>query len=45
MVRCKNNFGAPPRGGDERRPPHLTTKEKYKGPKKMLAKKSASVVM
>jgi hypothetical protein len=39
MVHCKNSFGAPPRGGDERRPPCLTAKEKDKGPKKMLAKK------
>jgi hypothetical protein len=39
MVRCKNSFGAPPGGGDERCPPRLTAKEKDKGPKKMLAKK------
>jgi hypothetical protein len=43
MVRCKNSFGAP--NDDERRSPCLTVKEKNKGPKKTLAKKSASMVM
>jgi hypothetical protein len=44
MVHCKNGF-APPRGGDERPLPHLIAKEKNKGPKKMLANKSTSMVM
>jgi hypothetical protein len=43
MVRCKNSFGAP--RDDERRLPHLIVKDKNKGPKKTLAKKSASMVM
>jgi hypothetical protein len=39
MVRCKNSFGAPPGGDDERHPPCLTAKEKNKGPKKVMTKK------
>jgi hypothetical protein len=37
MVRCKKGFGAP--DDDERRPPHLTTREKNKGTKKTVTKK------
>jgi hypothetical protein len=39
MVCCKNNFGAPPGGDDERHLPRLTKQEKAKRPKKTVTKK------
>ena len=37
MARCKNIRGGP--SDEERHPPHLTAKEKDKGPKKVMTKK------
>jgi hypothetical protein len=39
IVHCKNAFVAPSDDDGQRRPPHLTAKEKNKGPKKVMTKK------